>query len=140
MGSQLNLGGGPLQGRHIAAQLAVPYHSGITRQLKIPVADAAAKQLALRAVEQLPDDATLEDAVERIYLLEKSERGRLDVREGRTVSHEEVVARFGRWRPSGRGSAGRRSRSAIWRRSTTSSRGTPSLCRCRRRAARRDRQ
>ena len=60
------------------------------------MADATAKQLALRAVEQLPDDATLEDAMERLYLLEKIERGRLDVREGRVVPHEEVVARFGR--------------------------------------------
>ncbi len=60
------------------------------------MADATAKQLALRAVEQLPDDATLEDAMERLYLLEKIGRGRLDVREGRVVSHEEVVARFGR--------------------------------------------
>jgi predicted transcriptional regulator len=60
------------------------------------MADASAKQLSLRAVEQLPDDATLEDAMERLYLLEKIERGRADVREGRVVSHEEVLARFGR--------------------------------------------
>lgn len=60
------------------------------------MADASAKQLALRAVEQLPEDATLEDAMERLYLLEKIERGRADVREGRVVSHEEVLARFGR--------------------------------------------
>ena len=60
------------------------------------MADASAKQLALRAVEQLPEDATLEDAMERLYLLEKIERGRADVREGRVVSHEEIVARFGR--------------------------------------------
>ena len=58
--------------------------------------DATAKQLALRAVEQLPDDATLEDAMERLYLLEKIERGRADLREGRVVAHEDVVARFGR--------------------------------------------
>lgn len=57
------------------------------------MADATAKQLALRAVEQLPDDATLEDAMERLYLLEKIERGRADIREGRVVSHEEVVGR-----------------------------------------------
>ena len=60
------------------------------------MADATAKQLALRAVEQLPDDATLEDAMERLYLLEKIERGREDIRAGRVVTHEEVVARFGR--------------------------------------------
>ena len=51
--------------------------------------DATAKQLALRALTQLPDDATLEDAMER-----RSSAG-ADVREGRTVPHEEVVARFG---------------------------------------------
>lgn len=61
------------------------------------MADAAvsAKQLALRAVEQLPDDATLEDVMERLFFLEKIERGRADVREGRAVPHEEVRARFG---------------------------------------------
>lgn len=59
------------------------------------MSDATAKQLALRALEQLPEDATLEDAMERLYLLERIERGRADVREGRTVSHDEVVARFG---------------------------------------------
>jgi hypothetical protein len=59
------------------------------------MSDASAKQLALRALEQLPEDATLEDAMERLYLLEKIERGRADVREGRTVAHEDVIARFG---------------------------------------------
>jgi hypothetical protein len=56
----------------------------------------SAKQIALHAVEQLPDDATLEDAMERLYLLEKIERGQDDIRQGRTVAHEEIVARFGR--------------------------------------------
>jgi len=57
--------------------------------------EASAKQLALRALEELPEDATLEDAMERLYFLEKIERGRTDVREGRVVAHEDVVARFG---------------------------------------------
>lgn len=59
------------------------------------MSDATAKQLALRALEQLPEDATLEDAMERLYLLEKIERGRADVRGGRVAEHAEVVARFG---------------------------------------------
>lgn len=58
------------------------------------MSDATAKQLALRALERLPDDATLEDAMERLYLLEKIERGRADARDGRTVTHEEITARF----------------------------------------------
>lgn len=59
------------------------------------MSDATAKQLALRALEQLPEDATLEDAMERLFLLEKIERGRADAAAGRTVPHDEVVARFG---------------------------------------------
>ena len=59
------------------------------------MAEPSPKQLALQAVEQLPDDATLEDAMERLYFLEKIERGRTDVREGRTVAHDEVEQRFG---------------------------------------------
>lgn len=53
------------------------------------------KQLALQAVEQLPEDATLEDAMERLYFLEKIERGRADVAAGHVVAHEEVERRFG---------------------------------------------
>lgn len=53
------------------------------------------KQLALHAVEQLPGDASLDDAIERLYFLAKIERGRDDARAGRTIQHEEVLKRFG---------------------------------------------
>ena len=59
------------------------------------VAEPTQKQLALQAVQQLPEDATFEDIMERLYLLEKIERGRADIREGRVVAHEEVLKRFG---------------------------------------------
>ncbi len=58
------------------------------------MADSSPKQLALHAIEQLPDDATLEDAMERLYFLESIERGRADLQAGRTISHDEVVRRF----------------------------------------------
>jgi predicted transcriptional regulator len=54
----------------------------------------SAKQMALEAVKRLPDDATLEDAMERIYFLQKIERGLADVAAGRVVPHQEVVRRF----------------------------------------------
>ena len=57
--------------------------------------EVSPKELARRAVEQLPEDATLEDAMERLYLLEKIEQGSADVQAGRTFVHEEVVQRFG---------------------------------------------
>ena len=60
------------------------------------MADPSPKQLALQAVEQMPDDATFEDLMERLYFLEKIERGLADARAGRVVPHEEVIKRFGR--------------------------------------------
>jgi hypothetical protein len=47
----------------------------------------------IRAIENLPDDATVEDAMERLYFLAKIERG-LEQSEGGTISHAEIKARF----------------------------------------------
>ncbi len=52
------------------------------------------KQLALQAVEQLPDDASLEDAMERLYVLESIESGRADIAAGRVITHDEVRRRL----------------------------------------------
>jgi len=52
------------------------------------------KEKVLEAVQQLPADATLEDAMERLYFLAKIERGMADADAGRTVSHEDVRHRF----------------------------------------------
>lgn len=47
----------------------------------------------VRAIQDLPEDATLEDAMKRLYFLAKVERG-LEQSEGETISHEEIKARF----------------------------------------------
>jgi len=59
------------------------------------MAETSPKQLALKAIEDLPADATIEDAMERLYFLAKVYRGLADADAGRFVSHEEVKARFG---------------------------------------------
>jgi predicted transcriptional regulator len=51
------------------------------------------KQKVLDAVQQLPPDATIEDAMERLYFLAKVERGLADADAGRVASHEEVRLR-----------------------------------------------
>ena len=55
------------------------------------------KQEMIRAIEDLPDDASWEDAIERLYLLYKIERGIADADAGRTVPHEVVVERMRQW-------------------------------------------
>jgi toxin ParE1/3/4 len=52
------------------------------------------KERVLEAVRQLPPDATVEDAMERLYFLAKIERGVADAEAGRVVAHDEVKRRF----------------------------------------------
>ena len=56
--------------------------------------ESSMKQKVLEAVQQLPADATLEDAMERLYFLAKIERGLADADAGRTVPHDDVRTRF----------------------------------------------
>ena len=49
-----------------------------------------AKQKVLQAVEQLPDTATLEDAIERLCFLAKVEEGLRQSDRGETVPHREA--------------------------------------------------
>lgn len=58
-----------------------------------------AKQKVLETVRRLPEDATIEDAIERLYFLFKVERGLAEAEAGRTVPHEEVMRRFGAREP-----------------------------------------
>jgi predicted transcriptional regulator len=51
------------------------------------------KSEIIKVIQELPEDATVEDAMERLYFLAKIERG-LEQSEGETVSHEEIKARF----------------------------------------------
>jgi predicted transcriptional regulator len=47
----------------------------------------------MEAVRDLPEDATVEDAMDRLYFLAKVEQGVQQAEEGRTVSHEEARRR-----------------------------------------------
>jgi predicted transcriptional regulator len=56
------------------------------------------KEKALEAVEGLPADATLEDAMERLYFLYKVERGLAEADAGEIFTHEQAKAERERWR------------------------------------------
>lgn len=53
-----------------------------------------AKERVLEAVRDLPDDATVEDVMERLYFLAKVEEGLRQAEAGETVSHEEAKRRI----------------------------------------------
>jgi predicted transcriptional regulator len=46
-------------------------------------------------VDQLPPDATLEDAIERLVFLTKVERGLAQADAGQAISHEDVRRQLG---------------------------------------------
>ncbi|HEY4395014.1 MAG TPA: hypothetical protein VGP64_13175 [Polyangia bacterium] len=52
------------------------------------------KQKIVETVEQLPEDATVEDAIERLYFLAKVEHGLEQSESGDTTPHEDVKKRF----------------------------------------------
>ena len=47
--------------------------------------------------EDLPDDAKVEDALERLYLLYKIERGVQQADAGKLISQEEARQRMAKW-------------------------------------------
>ena len=57
----------------------------------------SAKQQVQEILEQLPEDASLEDIQYHIYVRQKIEQGLADVEAGRVVSHEEVQRRLAKW-------------------------------------------
>ena len=56
-----------------------------------------AKQEVQELLQDLPDDATLEDIQYHIYVKQKIAQGLADVRAGRIISQEEIEKRFARW-------------------------------------------
>ncbi len=55
------------------------------------------KQSAIKLIEQLPDESSLEDIMEKLLFLQKVEEGLEDIRRGRVISHDEVKKRLARW-------------------------------------------
>jgi predicted transcriptional regulator len=54
------------------------------------------KQRALDALKNLPQDATMEDAIERLLFIAKVEKGIADADADKTIPHEEIVKRMKR--------------------------------------------
>jgi predicted transcriptional regulator len=53
------------------------------------------KQRAIDAIKALPEQATIEDAIDRLCFIAKIEAGLRQSQAGQLVPHEEVKRRFG---------------------------------------------
>jgi len=52
------------------------------------------KQRAIEALQTLPEDATIDDAIERLCVIAKIEEGLRQAEAGQLTDHEEVKKRF----------------------------------------------
>ena len=55
------------------------------------------KERVMQAVQSLPDDASIEDAMERLVLLAKIDKGLQQADAGQTISHSQVKERTAKW-------------------------------------------
>ncbi|MGA2140025.1 MAG: hypothetical protein ABSH14_14300 [Verrucomicrobiia bacterium] len=55
------------------------------------------KQKVLQAVQGLPDDATFEDAMQRLLFLAKIDRGLQQADDGQTIPHAQVKEKMAKW-------------------------------------------
>lgn len=57
----------------------------------------AAKQDALNIINQLPDNADMEEIMYRLYVLDKVRKGQEDVAQGRVTDAEDLKREIGQW-------------------------------------------
>ena len=55
------------------------------------------KEMLLQTFRKLPDDASIEDAMDRLLFLAKIERGLQQADAGQTIAHSEVKERMAKW-------------------------------------------
>ena len=55
------------------------------------------KQQILKAIEELPDDASVEDAIDRLYLLYKIDKGIRQADRGELLSQDDARQRMAKW-------------------------------------------
>ena len=75
----------------LAHGLRTPADFGVTFRRAMP---SAAKQLLREALEQVPDDASVEDVMERLYFLAKVARGLDAAERGDVLPHDEIEREF----------------------------------------------
>ncbi|WP_420453941.1 hypothetical protein [Rubrivirga sp.] len=60
--------------------------------------ETSARDRVLRAVREMPSDTTYEEVMERVYMIQKIERGRQQIADGQGIPHAEAKRQMKRWR------------------------------------------
>ena len=60
-------------------------------------APESVKDGVIEAIRQLPDDVSVEDILEALYVRRKIEIGLRQCADGQTLTHDEAMKRLGKW-------------------------------------------
>ena len=55
------------------------------------------KEEAIRAISSLPDDAQIDDVMYRLYVIDKVTRAQSALRDGQTITTEELLKEMKSW-------------------------------------------
>lgn len=55
------------------------------------------KSVVIDSINKLPEEFSIEDLVERLIVLEKIEKGRQEVKEGKVNTEEEAKSKLKKW-------------------------------------------
>ena len=61
---------------------------------------STAKEEAIRIIQKLPDESTIDEIMAELYFKQQVEQGLKDVEEGRVYSHKQVKNMVLEWRKS----------------------------------------
>ena len=59
-----------------------------------------AKDSALKIIDAMPEEASLEDIMYELYFRQRVDQGLQELEEGKTVSHDEIEQDLSEWRQS----------------------------------------
>jgi predicted transcriptional regulator len=55
------------------------------------------KQTAIDALAKMPEQASIDEMMYRLYVIQKIEKGREDVKAGNVISHEDLKKEIEKW-------------------------------------------
>ena len=59
--------------------------------------EADSKEAALKVIQSMPDDASLEDIMYALYFRQRVTRGLDELEQGKTLSHDAVKRNLAKW-------------------------------------------
>jgi uncharacterized protein YuzE len=68
-----------------------------TKYIYIRRNEMPVKDIAKQVIDALPDEATMDDIMNALYIKTKFERGEREIREGKGIPHSEARQRLQRW-------------------------------------------